>query len=141
MPEAHFPYDRTLRELLQRIPKRFTELLTGRQVVEVLDPTFPEVRERRADFLGRFEDGRLVHVELQLQHDPALMERMVEYLLMIKNRYKEVPVQIILWLGEGRPPYAEEVEIGPLRFRCAVRDIKELSREALLESETGHYRR
>jgi hypothetical protein len=63
------------------------------------------------------------------------MERMVEYLLMIKNRYKEVPVQIILWLGEGRPPYAEEVEIGPLRFRCAVRDIKELSCEALLESE------
>ncbi len=45
MPDG-FPYDRTLRELLQRIPLRSTEILTGRQVSEVLDPTFPSVRER-----------------------------------------------------------------------------------------------
>jgi hypothetical protein len=36
MTNEHFPYDRTVRELMQHIPKRFTEILFGLKVVEVL---------------------------------------------------------------------------------------------------------
>jgi len=133
MPE-YFPYDRTVRELLQRIPLRFTELLTGRQIREVLDPTLPRVQERRADFVGRLDDGRVVHVEAQVQYDPTLPERMVEYFLGLKQRFGQCPVQILLYLGDGKPPYDGQLRIGPLSFSYTVRDIKELSCEALLES-------
>lgn len=134
MPYESFPFDRTLRELLQNIPKRFTELLTGKRITEVLDPTFPSVSERVADFIGRLEGGRLIHVELQLQHDPTLPQRMIEYLLRIKERYREIPLQLILWLGEGLPPYKERITIGPLTYSCKVKDIKDISCDSLLKS-------
>jgi hypothetical protein len=135
MPEENFPFDRTIRELLQSIPRRFTELLTGKRIIEVLDPTFPSVSERIADFIARLEDGRIVHVELQLQHDPSLQERMIEYFLRIKQRHNEIPLQLILWLGEGKPPYREKVEIGPLTYKCTIKDIKEINCKSLLESD------
>ena len=65
MSAEHFPYDRTARELMQHIPKRFTEILFGVKVVEVLDPIFPKTQEMKADFVGRLSDKRIVHVEVQ----------------------------------------------------------------------------
>ncbi len=131
-----FPYDRTVRELMQHIPKRFAELLFGLNVVEVLDPNFPKTQERKADFVGRLLDGSVVHVELQAQNDNTLPERMVEYYLGLKSRYGVVPIQLLLWLGNGASPYNGELEIGEeLRFRYRVQDIKEIDCRELLRSE------
>jgi len=49
--QENFIYDRTLKELLQGIPKRFITMLTGQEAVKLLDPTFPKTEERRADFV------------------------------------------------------------------------------------------
>jgi len=55
MSSDRFPYDRTLREIFLRIPLRFIEIFTHLKVEAVLDPTFPRVTERRADFLSRVD--------------------------------------------------------------------------------------
>ena len=65
MTKEAFAYDRTVRELMQHLPKRFTEILFGVKVVEVLDPSFPKTQEMKADFVGRLSDKRIVHVEVQ----------------------------------------------------------------------------
>jgi hypothetical protein len=49
----NFIYDRTLKELLQGIPKRFITMLTGQEAVKLLDPTFPKTEERRADYMQK----------------------------------------------------------------------------------------
>ena len=88
----------------------------------------------RADFLGRLDDGTLVHVELQVQHDPTLPERMVEYFLAIRQRFGQTPVQILLYLGDGPVPYDGTFKAGPLSFTYTVKDLKELNCEFLLNS-------
>ena len=136
MTNEHFPYDRTVRELMQHIPKRFTEILFGLKVVEVLDPNFPKTEERKADFVGRLLGGKVVHVEVQTQYDSTLPERMVEYYLRLKRRYGEGPIQLLLWLGNEESPYDGELVIGEeLRFRYRVQDIKEIDCRELLRSE------
>ncbi len=136
MSKESFPYDRTVRELMLHIPKRFIELFFGVSVVEVLDPNFPKTEERRADFVGRLSDKRIVHVEVQAQYDSSLPERMVEYYLRLKGRYDVIPMQVLLWLGDGASPYDGELEVGEeLRFRYRVQDIKEIDCRELLRSE------
>jgi hypothetical protein len=135
MSSDRFPYDRTLREIFQRIPLRFIEIFTRLKIEAVLDPTFPRVTERRADFLARLTNGRIILVEIQLLFDPALPLRMVEYCLRVKERYGVYPLPFILWLGEGKPPYGESFTLGPITFQCVVIDIKEIPSEVLLGSE------
>lgn len=135
MTTEYFHYDRTLRELLQSIPKRFIEILTGKRVTKILDPTFPSVKERRADFLGVLEDGQLVHIEIQAQRDIGLPERMIEILLLARAKYQEEPYQIVLWVGDGKPPYEEEYRFGGLTYRMTVVDVKDIDCEELLRSK------
>lgn len=52
MLEETNSFDRTFREILQCLPKKFIEILFRKQVVEVLDPSFPSVKERVVDFAG-----------------------------------------------------------------------------------------
>uniref|UniRef100_A0A832GNF4 Transposase (putative) YhgA-like domain-containing protein n=1 Tax=Caldimicrobium thiodismutans TaxID=1653476 RepID=A0A832GNF4_9BACT len=134
MPPDYFPYDRAFRELIQRLPYRFTEILFNKPVKRVLNPTFPSVEERKADFVGLLETNEIVHVEIQLHYDKELPKRLVEYALRINRAYGAFPIQVILWIGEEKIPYVEEYELGPIRFRCRAVDIKEIDGERLLES-------
>lgn len=134
MPPDYFPYDRAFRELIQRIPYRFTEIFFNKPVKRVLNSTFPSVEERKADFVGLLETNEIVHVEIQLHYDKELPKRLVEYALKINRAYGAFPIQVILWIGEEKIPYVEEYELGPIRFRCRAVDIKEIDGERLLES-------
>jgi hypothetical protein len=98
-------------------------------------PLHPRVTERRADFLARLVNGRIILVEIQVLFDPALPLRMVEYCLRVKERYGVYPDLFILWLGEGKPPYEGSFTLGPITLKCVVVDIKEIPSEVLLGSE------
>ncbi len=138
MKNEHFPYDRVMRELLQLIPLRFCQRLLGQPIVKVLDPTFPRVSERQADFLGLALDGRIDHVEIQTTYDPHLPIRMVDYYIAIYFRYKQYPRQYILWIGEAPCPYSSPLTVGRLVLPCEVWDIRQLDCEHLLESDDIH---
>lgn len=135
MTKERFPYDRTLRDIIQRLPAKLIEVLTGSRVIKVLDSTFPSVEERRADFIGVLQNGDIIHVELQSQPDCQLSERMVDYALRIKRKYGKFPLPIILWIGEGRVPYEEKCVLGPITFQCRVIDIKQLDCNIFLDSD------
>ena len=59
--------DITLRDIIQEIPPKFVQLLSGKKAKKLLDTSLPEVKERRADFLVELEDGSIFHLELQTQ--------------------------------------------------------------------------
>ena len=54
-----FVYDRSLRELFGEIPKTLIKLLVNKDIKEVLDISFPKVKERKVDLLTRLEDDTL----------------------------------------------------------------------------------
>jgi hypothetical protein len=89
MYSDHFPYDRTLREIFQRIPLRFIEIFTRLKIEAVLDPTFPRVTERRADFLARLINGRIILVVGARHASPLRFAG--------QERYGVYPLPFILW--------------------------------------------
>jgi hypothetical protein len=62
-------YDRTLKDILKSVPKKFVEILTGRKPLDFLDANFPKVEELQADLLVRLEDDSVFHLEFQTSND------------------------------------------------------------------------
>ncbi|MCS7150323.1 MAG: hypothetical protein RMI93_06255, partial [Caldimicrobium sp.] len=92
MAHPSFPFDRTLREVLQRLPHKIIQILFSSRVSEVLESTFPTTKERKADFVGRLEEGTIVHLEIQSTYDPTLPLRLIELYLRIYERYGAYPL-------------------------------------------------
>ena len=90
-----FVYDRSLRELFGEIPKTLIKLLVNKDIKEVLDISFPKVKERKVDLLTRLEDDTLFHLEIQSIYDKTMPERMLQYALLIYEKYKEFPKQLV----------------------------------------------
>jgi len=81
----NFIYDRTLKELLQGIPKQFISMLTGHKAVKLLDPTFPKTEERRADFVVELDNTEIFHLEVQTKEDKTMPLRMLKYAILNKR--------------------------------------------------------
>ncbi len=54
--------DITLRDVIQEIPPKFIQILTGKSATKLLDTSLPEVKDRRVDFLVELEDGKIFHL-------------------------------------------------------------------------------
>ncbi len=86
-------FDKTLRDIIQNIPQKFISILTGKKGTKILDNTFPSTKERVADLVLQLEDGSVFHLELQTQNDKNMPFRMLEYYLLLKQRYPDNPVK------------------------------------------------
>ncbi|MCX7874187.1 MAG: hypothetical protein N2327_07135 [Caldimicrobium sp.] len=135
MAQPTFPFDRTLREVLQRLPLKIIQILFGSKVSEVLESTFPTTKERKADFVGRLENGTLIHLEIQSAYDPTLPLRLIELYLRIYERYGAYPLQVLLWVGDKKCPYRTRYRLGRLEHQVKVVEMRKISCRELLESE------
>ena len=127
--------DVLLRDILQRIPERFVYLLTGKRGIKILDNSFPTIKERKADFVAELEDGSIFHLELQTYPDKNMPLRMLEYRILLMQKYpgKEI-YQMVLYVGEGTPKMGSSINQQDLFYRYELKDIKELSCEELMNS-------
>lgn len=124
-----------LRDSFQRIPRKFIILLTGKKGVRVLDATFPTVKERKADFVVELEDGSIFHLELQTHSDKNMPLRMLEYRILLMQKYPGKRIrQMVLYVGDGTPRMENSINQDNLSFRYELKDIKEISCKELMES-------
>jgi len=124
-----------LRDSFQRIPEKFILLLTGKKGIKVLDATFPTVKERKADFVVELEDGSIFHLELQTYPDKNMPLRMLEYRILLMQKYPNREIrQMVLFVGDGAPKMENSINGKNLSFSYELRDIKELSCRELMES-------
>ncbi len=129
-------FDKTLRDLIQNIPQKFVSILTGKKGTKILDNTFPSTKERVADLVLQLEDGSIFHLELQTQNDKNMPFRMLEYYLLLKQRYPNKPIkQMVLYVGDGKPNMPNFLETDKLKFSYELKDIKEIECKELLESD------
>ena len=129
-------FDKTLRDIIQNIPQKFVSILTGKKGVKILDNTFPSTKERVADLVLQLEDDTIFHLELQTQNDKNMPFRMLEYYLLLKQRYPDKPInQMVLYVGDGKPNMPNFLETDKLKFRYELKDIKNIECKELLESD------
>jgi len=129
-------FDKTLRDLIQNIPQKFVSILTGKKGVKILDNTFPSTKERVADLVLELEDNSIFHLELQTQNDKNMPFRMLEYYLLLKQRYPDKPIkQMVLYVGDGKLNMPNSLETDKLKFSYEIKDIKSIECKELLESD------
>ena len=124
-----------LRDSFQRIPERFISILTGKKGIKILDNTFPTVKERKADLIIELEDRSIFHLELQTHPDKNMPLRMLEYRILLIQKYPGKKIrQMVLYVGDGAPRMESSINTDNLSFRYELRDIKEIHCKELMES-------
>lgn len=130
-------YDTTLKELFHSLPKKFLELVIGKETspIKLLPVEFPAVQARRADLIMRSSDGQIYHLELQSSDDEKMSWRMLEYFFLIYNQYKQAPVQIVIYVGNKTPSFNPKISLAGLEFSYRFLDVRQIDANFLLESE------
>ncbi len=99
-------FDPILKEIFSKAAGKIISIATGEKIKEKLEDITTEikfVKSLRPDLLFRARE-KIFHVEIQVQTDKNLPERMLIYSLAIKEKVGQKPVQIILFVGKGNPP-------------------------------------
>lgn len=128
-------YDTTFKELFPDVRELF-KLLTNSNLANIENIEFPSVQQRRADLVATLENNTLLHLELQSDNDEKMLWRELEYCSLITQRYQQVPLQIVLYVGNNTPHFETEINTSDLKYRYHLINIKELDCTALLESDS-----
>jgi hypothetical protein len=135
LPRRILNSDALLKSLIQGATEEPFRQMHVEPVRQWLNVDLPRVQNRRADLVGRTSDGRLLHIEFQSSNDPLMALRMVEYSLAIRRKYREYPVQLVLYVGNQKLRMKAELRTHAMIFRYALLDIRDLDSEPLLASE------
>jgi predicted transposase/invertase (TIGR01784 family) len=127
--------DILLIDILQKIPRKFIYLLTGKEGIKILDNTFPTIKERKADLVVELKDHSIFHLELQTYPDKNMPLRMLEYRILLMQNYPGREIrQMVLYVGDGTPKMENSINQENLSFSYELKDIKEISCKELMES-------
>jgi hypothetical protein len=99
-------FDPILKEIFSKAAGKIISLATGEKIEEKLEDITSEiefVKSLRPDLLFRTKE-KIFHIEIQVQHDKDLPERMLVYSLAINEKFGQKPMQIVLFVGKGNPP-------------------------------------
>jgi hypothetical protein len=98
-------FDPILKEIFSKTAGKLISIATGEKINKELEDITTEiefVKSLRPDMVFRAVE-KIFHIEIQVQQDKDLPERMLIYSLAIKEKFGQKPVQIILFVGKGNP--------------------------------------
>ena len=128
-------YDIALKRILTRPGSMLLRVLTGCSELKWLNVELPQNSNLRVDLLGTAPDGRLIQIEFQSRNKPRFAQRMHRYLVLIEERYRKYPKQIVLYLGEDPCRMKNNMAAEGLAYQFQLLDIRDLDGEALIESQ------
>jgi predicted transposase YdaD len=76
----------------------------------------------------------MFQIEIQVQRDKTMPERMFKYYYAIAEKYKKEPTQIVLFVGKGNPP-PSEYETPKLTLKYEVLDMKRIAPDVFIKSQ------
>jgi hypothetical protein len=129
-------FDPILKEIFSKAAAKIISIATGEKVEEELEDITGEiefVKSLRPDML--FKAGeKIFHIEIQVQQDKTLPKRMLIYSIGIEEKFGREPVQIVLFVGKGKPPPSYfKSEFKFLKFK--VVDMKKIDPDEFINSE------
>jgi len=128
-------YDTTFKDLFPDVKELF-RLLTNSQVTQVENVEYASVKQRRTDLVAWLANGELLHLELQSRNDDSMLWRELEYCALIAERYQQIPLQIVLYVGNAPADFQTRIETTDLKYHYHLVDIKQLDCTTLLESNS-----
>jgi predicted transposase YdaD len=129
-------FDPILKEIFSKAAGKLISIATGEKIEEKLEDITTEiefVKSLRPDLLFRARE-KIFHIEIQVQTDKNLPERMLIYSLAIKEKFGQKPIQIILFVGKGNPPpstFRDEFTI----HKFIVLDMKKIDPDEFIKSD------
>ncbi len=78
------------------------KLFTNQEIKRPLNLSFSSIKERIADFLVEFENEEIFYLEIQSVNDKTMPWRMLFYALLIEEKYKKFPMQVVLYVGNEK---------------------------------------
>jgi predicted transposase YdaD len=129
-------FDPILKEIFSKAAGKLISIATGEKIKEKLEDIKTEiefVKSLRPDLLFRARE-KIFHIEIQVQTDKNLPERMLIYSLAIKEKFGQKPTQIILFVGKGNPPpsfFRDEFTI----HKFIVLDMKKIDPDEFIKSD------
>jgi hypothetical protein len=129
-------FDPILKEIFSKAAGKLISIATGEKINKELEDITTEiefVKSLRPDMVFR-AGNKIFHIEIQVQQDKDLPERMLIYSLAIKEKFGQKPVQIILFVGKGNPPppfFKDEFTI----HKFIVLDMKKINPDEFIKSD------
>ena len=128
-------YDTTFKDLFPDVKVLFT-LLTNSQVTQMENVEYSSVKQRRTDLVAWLANHQLLHLELQSRNDDSMLWRELEYCALIAERYQQIPLQIVLYVGDAPANFETEINTMTLKYSYYLIDIKQLDCTSLLDSDS-----
>jgi predicted transposase YdaD len=128
-------FDLILKEIISRAASKIIWLATGRKVEGKLKLFPAEIRLAKSFYTDiLFEiGGEMFQIEIQVQQDKTMPERMFKYYYAIVEKYKKEPTQIVLFVGRGKPP-PSELKTPKLTLKYEVLDMKRIDPDVFIRS-------
>jgi hypothetical protein len=129
-------FDPILKEIFSKAAGKLISIAIGEKIKEKLEDITGEiefVKSLRLNLLFRARE-KIFHIEIQVQTDKNLPERMLIYSLAIKEKFGQKPIQIILFVGKGNPPpsfFRDEFTI----HKFIVLDMKKIDPDEFIKSD------
>jgi predicted transposase YdaD len=135
-------FDLILKEIFSKAVGIIFWLATGQKIdgkAKVLPTEIRFVKSFYPDILLEI-GGKIIHIEIQVQQDKTLPERMLDYFYTIRKRYGKTPTQIVLFVGKGNPPPSkfeikDEFQMQNLSFNFVVLDMKKIDPDEFIKSD------
>jgi len=135
-------FDLILKEIFSKAVGIIFGLATGQKIegkAKILPTEIRFVKSFYPDILLEI-GGKIIHIEIQVQQDKTLPERMLDYFYAIRKKYGKTPTQIVLFIGKGNPPPSkfelkDEFQMQNLYFNFVVLDMKKIDPDVFIKSE------
>jgi predicted transposase YdaD len=129
-------FDLVLKQIFSRAIGKLISIATGEKIEEKLEDITTEVKllkSLRPDLIFRAGE-KIFHIEIQAQQDKTLPKRMLIYSVGIEEKFGKELVQIVLFVGKGKPPPSVfRTEFKTLKFK--VVDFKRIDPDEFLKSD------
>jgi len=128
-------FDPILKEIFSKAAGKIISVVTGEKIEEELGNITGEIKlikSLRPDLLFRSKE-KIFHIEIQVQQDKSLPERMLIYSVAIREKFEKFPTQIVLFVGKGNPPpsvFKSEFTI----HKFKVVDMKKIDPDEFIKS-------
>jgi predicted transposase YdaD len=129
-------FDPILKEIFSKAAGKIISVVTGEKIEEELGNITGEIKlikSLRPDLLFRSKE-KIFHIEIQVQQDKTLPERMLIYSVAIREKFEKFPTQIVLFVGKGNPPpsvFKSEFTI----HKFKVVDMKKIDPDEFIRSD------
>jgi predicted transposase YdaD len=129
-------FDPILKEIFSKAAGKIISVATGEKIEEELGNITGEIKlikSPRPDLPFRSKE-KIFHIEIQVQQDRTLPERMLIYSVAIREKFEKFPTQIVLFVGKGNPPpsvFKSEFTI----HKFKVVDMKKIDPDEFIRSD------